>query len=944
MDSGRIPTILRRGVGRTILLLFVVAGVVPVVFTAWLAIMEIERAATAKTHETLRQNAKAYGVDVLTRLSSAADKAQEIASLIEAGATHSLADRSYLLDDFEAVWTSTGNGERAEIFGDPSVSIVGALVEFEYLANGGTQLLIVGESGAVNYLLLRLVYPESGAPKTVGLRLKPDRIWGSIDQVPYNTQICVYLASGIELYCTQPMHPSVYKILALGDGGGARLSAGEFGDQIAAAWQLFLMSSLQAPSLDIVASQPKAYALRSNTDFRRIFIPALGLVIILVGLLSFKMIGTSLGPLAALTKAARRVADGDLDVRVDIDSRNEFGTLGRTFNTMAARMGRQIDMLGAMSEIDKLILTGAGIEDVCEAVSQHLARLTNCDAVAIVTGLDGPVGKPAVIAVREGEVVSDLFESGAFSSELLSLARTGSANVDMSLLGDAIRPIVEFGQTHVAIVPVLLQGELLGQILVASRDESLLTPNQLRQCDDIAERFAVALDSFRRKEALYRKANFDDLTGLPNRQLLKDRLEELLQRAASTRQSGALLYLDLDRFKEVNDVYGHSVGDMVLVQAAERIVGEMRDDDIVARLGGDEFVVILPNVSRHEVIKTTASRLLSRLTDIFSVAGVNHFVGASIGIVVFPEDGESVESLLKNADAAMYRAKEAGRARFEFFNHELNAEGRRKIELERELRGAVERNELQLYYQPQFFLDTGALSGAEALLRWQHGQLGNVSPAEFIPLAEESDLIIEMGVWIAERCASDIRRLLDEGLHPGPISINVSARQLRDLGFVGTLTQVLARNQIEPTNIRIEVTETAVAQNRDTAIELLEKLRSKGIRIAIDDFGTGYSSLSYLQNMPYDVIKIDKSFVDLIENGETAVNICRTIIRMAHELGKTSVAEGVESQSQVNFLRESGCDVVQGYFYAKPMPFDEFVQFIRKVDLHTHRRKALELV
>lgn len=944
MEGRRLPSIFRRGVGRTILLLFIIAGVVPVVFTAGLAILEIERAAEARVYDTLRQHAKAYGIDTLTRLMSAADKAAEIAAVVDSGAQDTLEDRNYLLDDFEAAWLLSANGIRTPIFGDPNESFAGGLIQYEFLAEGGTQLAVVGEGKDVAFVMLRLVDRDRPVPTMAAFRLKPGRVWGPVDQLPYDTDLCVYHASGSQLYCTRSIEPSIYKALALAAEDHGATGGGIFGAHIASIWQLFLASSLQAPSFDIVASQPKAYALRSHTDFRRIFVPALGLVIILVGVLSFRMIGASLGPLTLLTKAARDFADGNLDTRVSIESRNEFGTLGRAFNMMAGRMGRQIDMLGAMSEIDKLILTGGSIEKVCDAVTQHLMRLTNCDAVAVITDLDEQRDQATIFAMRGELVVKGSIDISSLPASLLASAGADAQDVEMHWLDDEVRSLFDVGRDRVAAVPVLLQQELLGLIIIGAHDYSSLSAEHLQQCEDIAERLAVALASFKREKELYRKANYDDLTGLPNRQLLKDILRDLLERMDQTRQSGALLYLDLDRFKEVNDVYGHSIGDMVLVQAAERIVSEMRDDDVVARLGGDEFVVVLPKVSRHEVIRSSALRLLSRLTDVFSVSGVNHFVGASIGIVVFPDDGESVETLLKNADAAMYRAKEAGRARFEFFNHELNAEGRRKIELERELRAALGRNQLQLYYQPQFHLDSGELSGAEALLRWRHESLGDVSPAEFVPLAEESDLIVEIGNWVADRCARDLRKLLDAGLHPGPVAINVSARQLRDERLARSLFQALTLNDIQPANVRIEVTETAVAQNRDTAIELLANLRKKGIRIAIDDFGTGYSSLSYLQNMPYDEIKIDKSFVDLIDKGETAANICRTIIRMAHELGKTSVAEGVESQAQVNFLRDSGCDVVQGYFYAKPMAFDEFVAFIGTMDLHTHRRKALELV
>ena len=339
----------------------------------------------------------------------------------------------------------------------------------------------------------------------------------------------------------------------------------------------------------------------------------------------------------------------------------------------------------------------------------------------------------------------------------------------------------------------------------------------------------------------------------------------------------------------------------------------------------------------------TASRLLSRLTEAFAVHGTDHFVSASIGVVLFPTDGDSVETLLKNADAAMYRAKDAGRARFELFSKELNAESRRKIDLERDLRSAFQNGELEVHYHPQFDISTGVISGAEALLRWKCAEFGFVSPTEFIPLAEDSNLIVEIGKWVIEQTCEDLCRILDQGFHPGPMSINVFARQLRDEGFTSDALVPLHRFDIHPGYLQLEVTETTVAQNRDTVIDTLNTLRAEGVRVAIDDFGTGYSSLSYLQQMPFDVIKIDKSFIDLIGAGDNSDNICRTIIRMAHELGKMAIAEGVESQQQIDFLSKNRCDVVQGFFYSKPLPYAEFMSFVKQQDFHTQRRKALEI-
>jgi diguanylate cyclase (GGDEF)-like protein len=520
--------------------------------------------------------------------------------------------------------------------------------------------------------------------------------------------------------------------------------------------------------------------------------------------------------------------------------------------------------------------------------------------------------------------------------------------VEVKMVNPAVAPyrdrFLTYGMRFVLIIPVVLNDELKGILLLGSGKSFESHGARVQRCIDLAGRLAVALASAEREEALYRQAHFDELTGLPNRQLLKDRLKQHLVSARRNNANGAILFLDLDRFKEINDVFGHSVGDIVLKQTAERIINEVRDTDTVARLGGDEFVVVMPEHAPGNVLRMAASRILTRLSEPFQVRGSNHFLSASIGIVVFPDDGDSVETLLQNADAAMYRAKDAGRSRFEFFSKRLNAESRRKIELERDLRSAFDDHQLEVYYQPQFDLTDGAVWGAEALMRWRHGDQGFVPPNEFIQLAEDSGLIVDMGRWVMEQTCTDLRSILNMGLHPGSMSINVSARQLREGNFASDVLDTLQRHEIHPGYLQLEITETAVAENPDAAINILNVLRDAGVQVAIDDFGTGYSSLSYLQQMPFDLIKIDKSFIDMIGSGGSSENICRTIIKMASELGKKSIAEGVETREQADFLIENGCDFVQGYFYSHPLPQDEFQAFVEKQDFHTQRRKALEIV
>jgi len=947
MNLPSLPVSLKRGVGRRILGFFMLAGILPVIFTAGLAYHEISRGMEQDVSKTLRESAKDFGLDVLTRLQQTSEAADQIAKIIEQHGPAEIAEHPYLLHGIESIWYVGESADQDILYGVKSGGV--DLAAFGNVdADAPLPLLVtsLGESGGEIVLLRRIALGQA-QPLVIALKPDTNRLWGESDYLPFATNYCVFTVAGDTLHCSQTMDEGIHAQLTSESGRGSAMPLKwqlEGEAQLATMWQLFLAGEFGAPALDIVASQPSSYALRSRADFSRVFIPALGLVIILIGLLSFNMIGQSLVPLQRLTTAVRQIASGNLVSRVRIRSDDEFEWLGEAFNNMASRLGQQISTLEAMSGIDRLILSGAEFEEVSESVIKHLISLTGCEAGGVIAR-DADTPHWAKMISSNGQ---------EFSHERISLPMElghhwcQPREVALDEINTTVAPykarFQSYELNYVVLIPVVLNDDLKGILLLGSSSRFNMETESILRCVDLAGRFAVALASSEREEALYRQAHFDELTGLPNRQLLKDRLEQHIVHARRDGFIGALLYLDLDRFKEINDIFGHSVGDIVLTQAAERIVGEVRDSDTVARLGGDEFVVVLPHVSGDNRVRATASRLLERLRESFSVRGDDHFVGASIGIVMFPEDGDSVETLLKNADAAMYRAKEAGRARFEFFSKKLNAESRRKIGLERDLRAAYYNNELEVYYQPQFDISTGVISGAEALLRWEHSEEGFISPAEFVPLAEDSNLIVDIGRWVIEQTCQDLQRILRMGFHPGVVSINVSTRQLREGRFISDVLVPLKRFNIHPGYLQMEVTETTVAQNRDTAIGLLKELRAEGVRVAIDDFGTGYSSLSYLQQMPFDVIKIDKSFVDRIGAGDPSDNICRTIISMAHELGKKSIAEGVENREQLDFLKNNECDFVQGFFYSKPLTKEDFVAFIEKQDFHTQRRKALEIV
>ncbi|MGH8691160.1 MAG: putative bifunctional diguanylate cyclase/phosphodiesterase [Burkholderiales bacterium] len=435
---------------------------------------------------------------------------------------------------------------------------------------------------------------------------------------------------------------------------------------------------------------------------------------------------------------------------------------------------------------------------------------------------------------------------------------------------------------------------------------------------------------------LEHQANYDALTGLPNRNLLHDRLRQAVY-AQRLPRAIAVVFMDLDHFKFVNDSLGHSTGDLLLKAMAERLRSVLREGDTVGRVGGDEFVLILNDQSNEEIIYRAMQRISSKVSELITIGGKELYVTCSAGISIYPQDGRDVETLLKNADAAMYRAKEGGRSNFQFYTSEMNERVNERLVLENALRRALERDELILHYQQKVNLKTGAIVGAEALVRWMHPEWGLVRPARFIPLAEETGLIVNIGEWVLREACRQTRAWIDGGLSPGGVSVNLSVRQFRQEGLVRSVDRILHETGLEPAQLEMELTESMVMQNVDTAIAILQGLKQLGVALSVDDFGTGYSSLSYLKDLPIDALKIDRSFVRDIGSGAEAEDgvLAQAIISLGHALHLKVIAEGVETDAQVRFLRRHGCDEVQGFFYGEAVPPDAHARLLEKA-----KRKA----
>ena len=458
----------------------------------------------------------------------------------------------------------------------------------------------------------------------------------------------------------------------------------------------------------------------------------------------------------------------------------------------------------------------------------------------------------------------------------------------------------------------------------------------------LANRVRYILRAQSSEQKIQQLAYFDSLTGLSNRESFKERLNYTVASAKRHDRIFGLLYLDLDDFKRVNDTLGHTVGDLLLQVVATRLRDCTRktdsltrayaesDGSLVARLGGDEFIILLDEINQNEAAATVATRVLSSLSETFSLGENEVCITASIGIALFPEDAGDGETLLKHADSAMYYAKRNGKHNYSFYDESMNTSARRRLELGAYLQHGLERDEFALEYQPQLNVITGHICGIEALLRWKNKDLGVVSPAEFIPLAEESGAILKIGEWVLRTACSEAKRWQDKGLAVGRIGVNISVLQFADVGFVDLIADVLRDTGLDPHMLELEITESLLVKDVSEAISSLTALKALGVQIAIDDFGTGYSSLSYLKRFPIDRLKVDQAFVREITTDPNDAAIATAVIAMALKMGMNVIAEGVETEAQLNFLRNEGCHEIQGYFWSRPLPPDALEKFFNE--------------
>jgi diguanylate cyclase (GGDEF)-like protein len=600
---------------------------------------------------------------------------------------------------------------------------------------------------------------------------------------------------------------------------------------------------------------------------------------------------------------------------------------------MAERLGRQFGTLTTLAAIDRLILSSDDIEEVLESVLARIAATFHGGDVAVLlTDASHDLRGRLYRRGDAGAAEASLRRIELSSDQRATLLACGDGRVldddpararDLETLG-----IRSHGGANVFAAPIL-RGRALGGALLATLPPGAVDDRDLSMLRELAARLAVAVASSEREKALFQRAHFDPLTGMPNRQLCHDRLRQALVQARRDTHQVAVLFIDLDGFKNINDSLGHVAGDDLLKEMALRLSAAVRETDTVARLGGDEYVAILPHVQSTLEVDAVVTRVMVAMQRPFVIHGRESVVSGSVGVTIFPEDGSSAEEMLRKADMAMYSAKALGRSRCVYFTKELDQRLQERLALSSDLHGAIRNGELYLVYQPQVSLDGSRVVSAEALLRWRHPTRGLVSPDLFVPIMEESGLIESVGAWVLQTALLDLAKWRAAGLSLPRIAVNIAARQVLAANFPGIVDEALRGATLAPEDLELELTETTLVQDLSLANTCLSSLAARGVRVAVDDFGTGYSSLGYLNELTFDALKIDRAFVVNLP-AEKSVAIVKAIVAVAHALGKEVVAEGVESELQRTQLTKLQCDLAQGYLFSAPLEADSFARWLQQ--------------
>lgn len=898
-------------IGLRLFLLFLVTAVAPLAVTIAYLGKELDNLSHQQLKEQLLFDAQNYGAAIQGKLLTADIALRQLEETLERSGIVALNDAAEEI--FAAVAHRGADGRWRTLFGDN-----GLLPDITPTAEGDR--LFAGENGQpLSQIALFSRTQDDGASGAMVAIIRPEFLWFNevaseknrytvfVDQKPLVT-LARNSADG-ELHLIDRQPPS--------------------DDRISIRHRL-LNHQFRAAPWEVEVSRRHNETLLPLTQSGQVLTIITFSILLLVALLSSRQIREIVAPLEKLTAATQRLARQDFYEPLRMTGKDEIGMLAKSFNSMSEKLGTQFRTLEGLTTIDESILTGNSLRHTCEIILREVTTIFACPCSVLCLLTEHNNGKPLGLYynANENRVRQSRHERASLDDpKLPSTAASVWYNT-----GDGLPKLLAKGMSNdiqqLLVCPVMSQKSVIAYIGVGFSQPATEPDQLIAPIASFSRRIGVAIRSAQDAQKLQRRANYDGLTGLVNRSHFNEQLGKIIKQSAEHDTALVLLFIDLDRFKHVNDVQGHEAGDKLLQYVAARIKDCVSEEAIVARFGGDEFLVLLPETSSQKYAEITAKRIIAELSKPVTIGFHEHFVNASIGIGMYPHHGQDAETLIKHTDIAMYRAKQTGGGNFRVFDNSMNAFAKKRVALESALYHAIERDELFLVYQPKICLNSHRICGAEALVRWRHPIHGMISPDQFITIAEETGQILPIGNWIVHTLAAQLRDWKNKGLALEHMALNASVRQIKAENFVDSLGRGLSKYNIDPATLEVEITESMFMSDIENSVNVLKALRELGVSVAIDDFGTGYSSLSYLAQLPFDTLKIDRSFLYKVTYDKNAASLTSAIVALAHSLNKTVVAEGVETDEQVSFLQNRRCDLAQGYYFSKPLTAADFERYL----------------